>query len=422
MLNKLLSTLRRYQMVQPGDRVVCAVSGGADSMALLWSMYLLKDKLQIQLEAAHFNHGLRGEESQRDEAFVRDFCHGYGIPCHIGSGHVIAGKKGLEAAARDARYQFLRSLHGKIATAHTADDNAETVLIHLVRGTGLKGLGGITPVNGNLIRPMLDITRREVLDFLEEYHVSFVEDSSNRTDDFLRNRLRHHVMPLLQRENPKFSENTSAMAMRLREDARLLDSLSAAKDVLRVDSVKVLPQAQRSRVLSAFLVKCGVKEPGAEHIALAQKLLDSDKPSARADFPGNIVICRNYDFLQPLKHASPIEEQILPCPGCLELPQLGLRILCEEAGSLEQNYDSFAVTVSGNVILRSRQTGDRVTLQGGSKSLKQLLIDRKIPAASRNSIPVIADDTGILGVYSIGADCTRMAQSLPALRIRFEKI
>ena len=169
MLNKLLDQIRSFGMLQPGDRLVCAVSGGADSMALLWAMYLLRDKLGITLEAAHFNHGLRGEESDRDEAFVRDFCAGYQIPCHLGRGVVKSGKKGLEAAARDARYGFLRSLGGKIATAHTANDNAETVLLHLVRGTGLNGLGGITPKTDRIIRPMLGITRQDVLDFLQEY-------------------------------------------------------------------------------------------------------------------------------------------------------------------------------------------------------------------------------------------------------------
>lgn len=422
MLSKLLSTLRRYEMIAAGNKIVCAVSGGADSMALLWAMYLLREKLQIQLEAAHFNHGLRGGESQRDADFVKDFCQGFGIPCHMGSACVVAGNKGLEAAARDARYAFLHSLPGKIATAHTADDNAETVLMHLVRGTGLKGLGGITPVNGNLIRPMLDVTRREVLAFLEEYHIPFVEDSSNAGDDFLRNRLRHHVMPLLQQENPRFSENTSSMAMRLREDEHLLSSLVQVGDSLRVSEAKALPPAQRSRVLAAFLQCCGVKEPDAMHIGLTEKLLFSENPSARANFPGNIIIGRNYDTLQRLQSSAAIEEQILPCPSCLELPGLGVRIVCENAKDLQQKYDSFAVNITGDLILRSRKSGDRITLHGGSKTLKALLIDRKIPAADRDSIPVIADDNGILGVYTIGADCTRMATQLPAVRIRFEKI
>ena len=223
MLNKLRKLLRQYDMVAKDDHVICAVSGGADSVALLFGMYLLREKLGITLSAAHFNHRLRGEESDRDEQFVRDFCSRYDIPLSVGSARVVAGKKGLEAAAREARYAFFATLPGKIATAHTADDNAETVLMHLVRGTGLRGLGGISPVNGNIIRPMLTVTRQEVLAFLEEYCLSHVEDGSNKTDDFLRNRLRHRVMPLLKAENPRLAENLSQMAMELRYDAEALE-------------------------------------------------------------------------------------------------------------------------------------------------------------------------------------------------------
>ena len=145
MLNKLLKQLRQYEMVSAGDHVICAISGGADSVALLFGMYLLREKLGIRLSAVHFNHGLRGAESDRDEKFVRDFCAHYDIDLTVGKQQVVAGRKGLEAAAREARYAFFATLNGKIATAHTADDNAETVLMHLVRGTGLRGLGGIRP-------------------------------------------------------------------------------------------------------------------------------------------------------------------------------------------------------------------------------------------------------------------------------------
>ena len=145
MQNKLLTFVRSQGMIQPGDRIVCALSGGADSIAMLFAFYLLRETLNITLEAAHFNHHLRGEESDRDERFVADFCRSYDIPLHLGGGEVVPGKKGLEAAARDARYVFLEGLPGKIATAHTADDNAETLLMHLVRGTGLKGLAILQP-------------------------------------------------------------------------------------------------------------------------------------------------------------------------------------------------------------------------------------------------------------------------------------
>ena len=138
MENKVLAFLRRHDMVRPGDTVICAVSGGADSIALLWCMWMLREKLGITVEAAHYNHNLRGAESDRDEQFVRDFCDFHDIPLHSGGGTIHPGRKGLEAAARDARYAFLRSLDGTIATAHTADDNAETVLMHLVRGSGLR--------------------------------------------------------------------------------------------------------------------------------------------------------------------------------------------------------------------------------------------------------------------------------------------
>ena len=241
MVNEALKQLRAYEMVSPGDRVYCAVSGGADSMALLWSMFLLRDKLEIQVCAAHFNHHLRGEESDRDEGFVREFCDRFSIELVVGGQQVRPGKKGLEAAAREARYAFFRTLPGKVATAHTADDNAETVLMHLVRGTGLKGLGGIAPKNGQMIRPMLTVTRQQVLAFLQEYHIDYVEDSSNSQDAFLRNRLRHHVMPLLKEENPRLAENVSAMAMRLRQDEATLAQLTA-RSLPSVTELKAMPR------------------------------------------------------------------------------------------------------------------------------------------------------------------------------------
>ena len=243
MLNKLERFIREKALLTAGDTVTCAVSGGADSMALLWGLYLLKDKLSLDVRAAHFNHRLRGEESDADAAFVREFCGRFEIPLSVGSGEVKPGSKGLEAAARDARYAFLETLPGKIATAHTADDNAETLLMHLVRGTGLKGLGGIAEARGRIIRPMLTVTRQEVLAFLEEYHIPHREDSSNETDDFLRNRLRHHVMPLLKAENPRLSQNLSAMAQRLRQDEAALQAISAPETPLKVEWLRSLMPA-----------------------------------------------------------------------------------------------------------------------------------------------------------------------------------
>lgn len=420
MLNKMLAQIRKYRMISPGDRIICAVSGGADSMALLWAMYLLREKLALRLEAAHFNHGLRGAESDRDEAFVRDFCDGFGIPCHVGRGAVVAGGKGLEAAARDARYSFLNGLGGKIATAHTADDNAETVLMHMVRGTGLKGLGGITPVTGKLIRPMLTITREDVISFLEGYHLGYVQDSSNDTDVFLRNRLRHHVMPLLKEENPSLAQNLSAMAMELREDeAAICGLVQCTRDV---SALRQMAPALRSRSLAALLEQSGVKEPSRSHIALAEQLVLSENPSAEGKFPGGVTLRRCYQQLVAVRVPEQVlPEHVLECPGTLEIPQLSLRVICEAADKPEKDTNCFTVRPVGQMVLRSRASGDKMRLPGGQKSLKKLFIDKKIPAAQRMQIPVVADDAGVLGVYNIGPDLDRLADA-DGVRIRFEKI
>ena len=418
MLNKLPAFVRRYEMLRPGDRLICAVSGGADSVALLFAMYLLRQKLEITVEAAHFNHCLRGEESDRDAQFVRDLCDRLEIPLHMGAGQVVADKKGLEAAAREARYAFFDSLPGKIATAHTADDNAETVLMHMVRGTGLKGLGAIAPVNGRIIRPMLCVTRQDVLDFLQAYHLSYVEDSSNATDLFLRNRLRHHVMPLLQKENPRFVQNLSQMALRLREDADILSSLASPTE--DVERLRQMPPALRSRSLSALLQGYGVPEPEAEHVALAEKLVFSGNPSARASFPANVAVGRNYGRLEKRETDMLPESVALPCPGEVRFGQV--RISCKPADQLRCTRDCFTVVPEGQIFVRSRQQGDSLRLRGGTKSLKKLFIDSKIPAHMRDKIPVLVDEKGVLGVYGIGADLDRIASGLPAVEIHFEII
>ena len=417
MLNKLRAFVRQQNLIAPGDRVVAAVSGGADSMALLFALYLLKDEWDITLEAAHFNHHLRGEESQRDARFVAAFCRQFQIPLHLGQGKVTPGKKGLEAAAREARYRFLRSLPGKIATAHTADDNAETVLLHLLRGTGLKGLGAIAPVSGNVIRPMLTVTRGEVESFLEEYSLAHVEDSSNGEDAFLRNRIRHRLMPLLYAENPRIGENLSSMALNLRLDEAYL-SQCAQGEIPGVTALRTLHSAVRRRYLERFLRESGVREPEESHILQAESLVLHWNPSASMNFPGGIVIAREYDRLVVRKKLEPLSPRVLE--GETPLEELGLTVTVSPAERLENGPGCFTVCPQGPIRLRARQSGDRLRLPGGTKTLKKLLIDRKIPAAVRDQVPVLEDDGGILGVYGIGADLSRRAEHLPAVTIRFQ--
>lgn len=418
MLSKLRAFVRQYDLIHPGDTVIAAVSGGADSIALLFALFLLREEWGITLEAAHFNHCLRGEESNRDARFVADFCAHYGIPLHMCSGNVVPGEKGLEAAARDARYRFLRSLPGKVATAHTADDNAETVLMRLLRGTGLKGLGAIAPVSGNVIRPMLSVTRREVEAFLGEYALAHIEDSSNGEDAFLRNRIRHRIMPLLYEENPRIGENLSSMALNLRLDEACLSRL-ASGPMPGIEELKSLPDAIRRRYLERFLKENGVREPEEGHLLQAESLLFHWNPSASMNFPGGIVIAREYDRLVRLDSPEMLGNYTLETETYVE--ELDLWVTVEDAVSLEQGERVFTVQPQGPLRLRARRAGDAIALSGGTRSLKKLFIDRKIPVSHRCRIPVVEDDDGILGVYGIGADRNRQASALPAKTIRFAR-
>lgn len=415
MLNKLRAFLKEQALLSPGDKVIAAVSGGADSVAMLFALYLLRDELGITLEAAHFNHHLRGAESDRDEAFVTDFCGRYCIPLHLGSGRIVSGKKGLEAAARDARYAFLRSLPGKVATAHTANDNAETVLMRLIRGTGLKGLGAIAPVSGNVIRPMLTVTRDDVEAFLEEYALPHVEDSSNAEDDFLRNRIRHGILPLMRAENPRIGENLSAMALLLRQDEACLQAMIPEEQMPDVSRLKAMEPALRRRTLERFLKAQGVREPEQIHILQAEQLLYHWSPSASMQFPGGVTIGRQYDRLVRLECAPELPETRLSVPGetCIG----GKRFVSEYATDLEERPDSVLVCPVGVLIVRSRRSGDTMRLPGGTRSLKKMYIDRKIPASQRAAVPVLADDRGVLAVFGIGTDIRFRPDSLPAVRV-----
>lgn len=421
MLNKLVAFVRRYGLIVPGDTVICAVSGGADSTALLFGLYLLREKLDIRLEAVHFNHQLRAEESDRDEEFVRELCHRYDIPLHVGKGQVVPGKKGLEAAAREARYAYFATLSGKIVTAHTANDNAETVLLHLTRGTGLKGLGGIAPVNGQIIRPMLTVTREEVLAFLQEYCLRYVTDSTNETDEFLRNRLRHRIMPLLEQENPAIAQSLSALALELRQDEGYLRRQAQTRATRDVAALRQMDGALRSRIVEDFLKENGIPEPERRHIAAVNDLIFSPKPSARVNLPGSVTVERCYDTLRICRSETwkPIR---LTCPGTWTIPELGLRISCCQATEIVNTDGVFTVVPQGELWLRSRREGDSIRLSGGTKSLKKLFIDRKIPRSQRSAIPVLADEMGVLAVYTVGINRDRIPGRLPAVQIQFTKI
>ena len=431
---------REEGLFSAGDRVVCALSGGADSMAMLWCLHSLQAELGITVSAAHFNHRLRGAEADRDEAFVRAFCAGRGIALTVGSADVAkyaaAHGKSVEEAARECRYAFLQALPcDKLATAHTADDNAETVLLHLLRGSGLRGLCGIPPRRGSIVRPLLSVTREQVAAFLRAENIAWVEDSTNAEEFCARNRLRRRVMPELRALSPQLSGHLSTQSRLLREEDAYLDELAAAllreeDGVFACAPLREAPPVLQRRALRLMTRRVLPQDVTFAHIAALQALLVSPDPSAQCDPPGGFIARRRYDGLE-LTRPSPetFPETPLSVPGETLLPVPGLKITCE----ITENFKKIANTpfrfaikydMITQSILRPRRSGDRMSTDGvHTKTLKKLFIERRVPRAQRGVTAVLASGSNVLAVAGIGADVRYIpAAGEPAVLIQIEFI
>ena len=431
---------REEGLFSAGDRVVCALSGGADSMAMLWCLHSLQAGLGITVSAAHFNHRLRGAEADRDEAFVRAFCKAHGIALTVGSADVAQYAKdrgqSLEEAARECRYAFLQALPcDKLATAHTADDNAETVLLHLLRGSGLRGLCGIPPQRGSIVRPLLSVTREQVTAFLRAEGIAWVEDSTNAEEFCTRNRLRRRVLPELNALSPRFPERLTTQSRLLREEDAYLDSLAAAllqeeDGVFACAPLREAPEVLQRRALRLMTRRLLPQDVSFAHISALQALLVSPDPSAQCDLPGGLIARRRYDGLE-LTRPSPesFPETPLSVPGETVLPVPGLKITCE----ITENFKKIANTpfrfaikydMITQSILRPRRAGDRMSTDGvHTKTLKKLFIERRIPRAQRGVTAVLACGSAVLAVAGIGADVRYIpAAGEPAVLIQIESI
>lgn len=284
---EVFESVRKFKMTGDFTNVAVALSGGADSVSLLCSLSESADSLGITLYACHLNHGLRGEESDRDEEFCKLLCQKLQIPIYTKRINVrtLQNKhEGIENAARRARYAFFREIHEStgavIATAHTASDNAETVLLNLTRGTGLRGLCGIPPRRDFIIRPLLNIMREDVERYLETLGQDFVTDRTNLSTDYTRNKIRLNVIPRLEEINPAFAGAVTRMCEAAREDCEFLEELAAralteAESGRGYDAAKIhaLPEAVKSRVVRKILEDGGI-EPSALRINTAKSLLN----------------------------------------------------------------------------------------------------------------------------------------------------
>lgn len=403
-------------------RIYAALSGGADSVCLLVCLKQLEQPLRLEIRAIHVQHGLRGEESLRDEQFCRELCAELGVPlsvavCDVNRYAQEHGISSIELAARECRYQAF-SEHcrdGCVATAHTASDNLETLLLRLARGTGLRGLCGIPPVREPYIRPMLETARKDVEAFLEEQGIPYVTDSTNLEDVYTRNFIRHEIVPALKKCNPSVEATAAAMLPSLREDMEFLEQAADAayREHRQEDGslygVQNLPPAMQARCIARLLREHGIPD-NLRNITIIRKLLQTGG-SAELEYRGIRAVAGRQTLLLAKPEASaasvPLKigkNQIYPAKY-LEA-ELFFR---EDAEKFERIHTMFANSamdydiIKGNAILHGRLPGLRYLPAGKTHhvSIKKWL-NAEVPPAKRGQLHFLSDADGLLWAEGLG--------------------
>jgi len=454
LIEKILDYADANNMLPNAGVVLVCVSGGADSMCLLEVMRHISYSRGFGIVAAHFNHKLRGDESDRDETFVMNVCEEHGIPFYSDRGDVagLAKKRGtgIEETARDMRYSFFHETAEKvfasrIATAHTVNDNTETMLLNLVRGTGAGGMAGIPPVRGDVVRPLLCISREEVMEFISERKLPYMEDSTNKLDIYTRNNIRHNIIPLLEKINPRVHEVAFSASRLFREDEEFIADIAdlfiqdcCVGHTANAKDLAVLPFSVSSRVIRKIHTTSAPDSPtlSFNNVSDVLALCAGDSPSASLSIPG-MVVYREYErviFDTEPKQSDMEFAPVYPMDGdSLIILALGLKITCKSVvynDSIKSNasFTSFLfkkVDICGRITVRPRRVGDNIKLQkhSGTKTLKKLFIEKRIPLRKRALIPVICDDEGVLGIYRLGVSERAIPEiGEPAVMVSFEEI
>jgi tRNA(Ile)-lysidine synthase len=426
MIEQVQKTIEQYEMLASGQDVVAAVSGGPDSVVMLDCLL----RLGYRPIVAHLHHGLRGKEADADEDFVRRLAEELMLPIYVKwvDTAVLAKENGvsIEEAGRSARYLFFWDIMEqtgctRTALAHHSDDQAETVLQHVLRGSGPEGLKGMEPVrDGVFIRPMLYVSRADILAYCAERGLSYRTDATNEDTDYQRNSIRHELLPQLEQYNPKIREAMCRTAEIIREEdacmaeygGKLYAEMAVLEDaaiLLPIEKLNGVPTAMRRRILPRAISATGsMRDVGYDHIEGILDLLTG--PGSALQLPGGIRVEAKGKtlrfFVEEKEEPCPPYEYNLPVPGSADVPEAGVRIICEEAAT--PHFDENTVCVDADKVLgplrvRNRRRGDRFFPYNGpgQKKLKDFLIDEKIPRAKRDRIPLITDDQDILWVAGL---------------------
>lgn len=481
MLLEVRKFIARESLFFTGERVLVAVSGGPDSVALLHILHGLQNQFSLHLEVAHLQHGIRGAEAEEDARFVAELAEQLAIPFHLKKIHLLrtkaeAGRGNLEALARKERYRFFAAVVrernlGKVATAHTLDDQAETVLMWLMRGSGMKGLGGMEAIHRTrpegkgasdsltVIRPLLEVSKGEIVDFLNARRLAYRVDRTNQDDRLLRNWIRLELIPKLEaRSGPGFSTRLAHQAELLRGDESVLERIAGREldRIRRTDGLDpsirapTLAQGSRSGFRPAGVLvgakglpeglhrELFLKQPAAlqrrilrlwieeargdllgvdfEHIAAMRELIAVGPPQGRLALPGGLELVKEYQVLRLVKSnrkrkRAPCYSYELPIGASLSIPESGLTVCSERISApLGHLPDSLSEAVFDaaflprTLILRNFRRGDRYQPLGmaGHRKVKDLFVEKKTPLSVRATLPLLLAGEEILWIPGHG--------------------
>jgi tRNA(Ile)-lysidine synthase len=425
MICKVISTIDKYKMLDNCSCVIVAVSGGADSVALLSILNSLKLKYGVKITAAHVNHCLRGEESDRDESFVRKFCDENSIELHVLRKDIkkLANQTGLglEECGRNVRYEFFNSIYpgALVATAHTLNDRVETMLFNLSRGSTLRGLCSIPAVRGNIIRPLIECSRAEIEGYCQLNKIQYVTDSTNYNREFSRNRIRHNVVTELKKINPSLESAVLRCIESISEDEDFLSI--TAKSILTdakadngydINSIKNAHPSIRKRAI-AYIIKNRTGEiPPNNQVEFVDRLLFTGGKTqvitgASIQVKGGILTFPD-DEKGVEKWSVDLIGEVVKYPyGTAEFKVVNKKDLKYtkkiNKDILDNCFDYDRI--NGKLLFRSRIDGDEVKLSGRgcTKSLRKLFNEYHIPVSERGKISIVADDSGILWVEGFGS-------------------
>ena len=416
MLADIREACRRWSLWQPGERVCVALSGGCDSVALLHALHILAPEEGLTLSAAHVNHHLRGEESDGDEAFVRELCAALRVPLTVFDVDVRGERQpgeSEELCARRLRYRALDALTAdgvKVATAHTLSDQTETVLFRLARGTGVRGLCGIPPRREGYIRPLLLTPRAATEAYCRAQGLTWRDDSSNASDAYTRNYLRHRVLPPLREAFPGCEEAVGRLCSQMTSlDAMLNDMadtlLAAAQEGsgLRPAPLREAPAPVLTRALGRLVEEATGHCPDAAHVdALAALVTEGGRIPLAGGWQ---AVCD--ETLRLIPPETPPSYAIPLAPGRYEVP--GFTLTVREGGSLPcvHNLLMFLTIdcdkLSDKAVLRPRQPGDRLHLnKRADKPLRKWMNEARLPVEQRDTWPVVADEEGVVALIGVG--------------------